>query len=180
MSEYKHPVAQRVGIFVDVQNLYYSARFLYDAKVNFSELIKQAVSGRTLIRAIAYVVRTEDITKEAFFDALQKIGFEVRAKDLQVFAGGAKKGDWDVGIAMDAIETAHKLDTVVLVSGDGDFAPLVEHLRRALGCRVEAMAFGRSASRQLKDAADEFIDMDQNKKLLRYSMPAAKKTETPK
>ncbi|MBN1644629.1 NYN domain-containing protein [Candidatus Woesearchaeota archaeon] len=161
------PKAQRVGVFVDVQNLYYSARAMYGAKVNFKEVLKTAVNGRTLIRALAYVVRTEEVKKEAFFDALENIGFEIKAKDLQIFIGGAKKGDWDVGIAMDAIELAPRLDTVVLVSGDGDFAPLLQHLRRALGCRVEVVAFGKSASKQLKEATDYFVDMDKdNKKFL--------------
>ncbi len=151
---------QRVGVFVDVQNLYYSARALYGTKVNFREVLREAVRGRSLIRAIAYVIRAGIEEEQAFFDALQNIGYEVKAKDLQVFPGGHKKGDWDIGIAMDAIELAPKLDVVVLVSGDGDFTPLVEHLRRALGCRVEVMAFGRSCSSKLIQAADEFIDME--------------------
>jgi len=158
------PKAQRVGVFVDVQNLYYSARAMYGAKVNFKEVLKAAVNGRVLVRALAYVVRTEEVKKEAFFEALEKIGFEIKAKDLQIFIGGAKKGDWDVGIAMDAIELAPRLDTVVLVSGDGDFAPLLEHLKRAMGCRVEVVAFGKSASKQLKEATNYFIDMDKNSK----------------
>jgi uncharacterized LabA/DUF88 family protein len=151
---------QRVGVFVDVQNLYYSARALYSSKVNFKEILKEAVRGRSLIRAIAYVIRAGIEEEQSFFDVLQGMGFEVKAKDLQVFPGGHKKGDWDIGIAMDAIELAPKLDVVVLVSGDGDFTPLVEHLRRALGCRVEVMAFGRSCSSKLIQAADEFIDLD--------------------
>ena len=151
---------QRVGVFVDVQNLYYSARALYGSKVNFREILKEAVRGRSLIRAIAYVIRAGIEEEQSFFDVLKDMGYEVKAKDLQVFPGGHKKGDWDIGIAMDAIELAPKLDVVVLVSGDGDFTPLVEHLRRAMGCRVEVMAFGRSCSSKLIKAADEFIDLD--------------------
>ncbi len=160
---------QRVGVFVDIQNMYYSARFMYNAKVNFGAMLKDAVRTRNLIRAIAYVIRTEEVEREPFFEALSKIGFEVKAKDLQVFYGGAKKGDWDVGIAMDAIELAPKLDTVVLVSGDGDFVPLVEHLQKAMGCRVEVIAFGKSANKQLKESADDFLDLDKdtNKYLIR-------------
>ena len=155
---------QRVGVFVDVQNMYYSARALYSCKVNFKEILKEAVSGRKLVRAIAYAVRAGEKDEDMFFKALDAIGFEVKLKDLQVFYGGNKKADWDVGIAMDSIELAPKLDVVILISGDGDFIPLVEHLRRALGCRVEVMAFGRSTSTKLKDAADEFVDLDQNRK----------------
>jgi len=153
---------QRIGVFVDVQNMYYSGRFMYDAKVNFKNILSSAVSGRILIRAIAYVIKADETKKDIFFDALSMMGFEIKAKDLQIFHGGAKKGDWDIGISMDAIELAPKLDTIVLVSGDGDFVPLVQHLQRALGCRVEVLAFGKSASGKLKEAADEFVDLDNN------------------
>jgi uncharacterized LabA/DUF88 family protein len=154
---------QRVGVFIDVQNMYYSAKNLYDAKVNFKEILRTAVAGRTLIRAIAYVIRADIKEEKNFFEALSKIGYEVKAKDLQTFVGGAKKGDWDVGIAMDMIELGNKLDVVVLVSGDGDYVPLVQHMGRAMGCKVEAMAFGRTSSGKLKDAVDIFTDMEKYK-----------------
>jgi len=161
--------AQRVGVFIDVQNMYYSAKSMYQGKVNFAQVLKEAVSGRSLIRAITYVIKTDVVKEEKnFFEALDKIGFEVKAKDLQVFYGGAKKGDWDIGIAMDMIELAPKLDTAVLVSGDGDFVPLVQHLQRAMGVRVEVIAFGKSAASKLKEAADSFIDLD--KELRKYLM----------
>jgi uncharacterized LabA/DUF88 family protein len=157
--------AQRIGVFVDVQNMYYSAKSMYKSKVNFAHILKAAVSGRSLIRAIAYVIKTDFKEEKNFFDALEKIGFEIRGKDLQVFYGGHKKGDWDIGIAMDMIELAPKLDTAVLVSGDGDFVDLVRHLKHALGVRVEVIAFGKSSSGKLKEAADSFIDLDSNKKI---------------
>ena len=161
---------QRVGVFVDVQNLYYSAKNLYKSKVNFKEILRYAVNDRKLIRAIAYVIKTEAMKEKTFFDALEKIGFEVRSKDLQVFYGGLKKGDWDIGMAMDTIELAPKLDTIVLVSGDGDFIPLVQHLRRALGCRVEIIAFGKSCSSKLIEESNEFVDLDKSKKFLIKSL----------
>ena len=151
---------QRVGVFVDVQNLYYSAKNVYGAKVNFRNILRAAVGRRKLVRAIAYVIRADVKDEQNFFDALENIGFEAKSKDLQVFFGGAKKGDWDIGIAMDTIELAPKLDTIVLVSGDGDFQPLVQHLRRAMGCRVEVVAFGKSASSKLVEEADSFLDLD--------------------
>ncbi len=157
---------QRVGVFVDVQNLYYSAKNLYNTKVNFREILKSAVSGRQLIRAIAYVIKADVKDESNFFEALENIGYEVKAKDLQVFIGGAKKGDWDIGIAMDAIELAHRLDTIVIISGDGDFLPLLQHLRRALGCRVEVIAFGKTTSKKLIEEADNFVDLDSSKKYL--------------
>ncbi|MDO8741041.1 MAG: NYN domain-containing protein [Candidatus Woesearchaeota archaeon] len=157
---YKHK-GQRVGVFIDVQNMYYSAKQMYGAKVNFKEILKEAVKGRNLVRALAYVIKADIKEEQGFFEALKNIGFEVRAKDLQIFYGGQKKGDWDIGIAMDTIELAHKLDTIILVSGDGDFAPLVQHLKRAIGCRVEIIAFGKSASAKLIEEADEFTNLDE-------------------
>jgi uncharacterized LabA/DUF88 family protein len=154
---------QRVGVFVDVQNMYYSAKNLYKAKVNFAQVLREAVAGRKLVRAIAYAIKADIKEEKGFHDALEKIGYEVKTKDLQTFAGGAKKGDWDIGIAMDMIELALKLDTLILVSGDGDFVDLLQHLRRAMGCRLEVMAIGPSSSGKLRDEADEFIDMDKSK-----------------
>ena len=150
---------QRVGVFVDVQNMYYSAKHLYNSKVNFASILKIAVEGRKLIRAITYVVKADIKDEGNFFGALEKIGYEVRSKDLQTFYGGHKKGDWDVGIAMDIMKLASKLDVVVLVSGDGDFKELLEHAN-ALGCRTEVVAFGKSASSKIKEAADLFVDLD--------------------
>ena len=155
---------QRIGVFVDVQNMYYSAKNLYNAKVNFAQILKAAVGDRKLIRAIAYVIKADVKEEQNFFDALEKIGFEVRAKDLQIFAGGAKKGDWDIGLAMDTIELAPKLDTIVIVSGDGDYVPLIHHLRHALGCRIEAIAFGKSSAALLREECDSFIDLDLDKR----------------
>ena len=157
---------QRVGVFVDVQNLYYSAKNIYNSKINFKELLKIAVSGRELIRALAYVIKADLLAEKSFFEALEQIGYEIKSKDLQIFFGGFKKGDWDVGIAMDAIELGPKIDTAVLISGDGDFLPLVEHLQRAVGCRVEVIAFGKSASSKLKEAADSFVDLDERTRFI--------------
>ena len=152
--------AQRVGVFVDVQNLYYSAKNLYNAKINFRSLLQSAVGGRTLIRAICYTIKADMEHESDFFEALEKIGFEVKSKDLQIFVGGAKKGDWDVGIAVDMIELAPKLDVEILISVDGDFVPLYHHLSRAVGCKVEVMSFGKSTSSKLKEVADTFTDLD--------------------
>ncbi len=158
MAVIKHK-GQRVGMFIDTQNLYHSAKNLYKAKVNFANVVKEAVAGRVLIRATAYVVSTESGEEKAFFDALTKIGIETKVKDLQIFLDGAKKADWDVGMAVDAIAMSAKLDTIILATGDGDFVPLVEYLKNAVGCQVEVISFGKSSSSRLKDVADDFIDM---------------------
>jgi uncharacterized LabA/DUF88 family protein len=164
---------QRVGVFVDVANMYHSAKNLYGAKVNFQEVLKAAVAGRKLIRAIAYVIRSESEEERGFFGALGNQGFEVKAKDLQIFAGGAKKADWDVGIAIDAIKMADKLDSVILVSGDGDYIPLVTYLKENKGCQVEALAFGKTTSAKLIEAVDDIIDLGQDTK--RYLIASHKK-----
>lgn len=159
------PKEQRVEVLIDVQNLYHSAKNLYRAKVNFQEVLKQAISNRKFIRAFGYVVRTKTGEEKPFFEALSKLGIETRVRDLQEFYGGAKKADWDVGIVIDAIRTSPGLDVIVLVSGDGDFISLVEYLKNQ-GKRVEVMAFGRTTSLKLKEVADEFIDLDQSDKFL--------------
>lgn len=161
---------QRVSIFIDVQNLYHSAKNLYQARVNFREILKTAIGGRKLIRAFAYVVKTKTGEERPFFDALINLGIETRVKDLQEYYGGMKKADWDVGIAVDAIKTSSSVDVVVLVSGDGDYVPLVEYLKNH-GKRVEAIAFGKSTSSKLREEVDEFIDLGEtvDKYLLKKS-----------
>ena len=161
MAVIKHK-DQRVGIFIDTQNLYHSAKNLYHARVNFGAIVKEALGGRSLIRAVAYVITTESGEEKAFFEALEKVGIETKTKNLQIFVGGSKKADWDVGLAVDAIKLAPKLDTVILATGDGDFVPLVEYLRTNQGCQVEVISFGKSTSSMLREATDDFIDMCDN------------------
>jgi uncharacterized LabA/DUF88 family protein len=158
MAKLKNP-DQRVGVFVDVQNLYYSAKALYSHKVNFDEVLKEAVADRKLIRAIAYTIKADMPEEQSFFDALESIGFEVKSKELQTFVSGQKKGDWDVGIAVDILKMAPKLDAIVLCSGDGDYSELLHHAK-AEGCRVEVISFGKSTSQRLLVEVDDFTDMD--------------------
>lgn len=161
MTIIKHQ-GQRIAIFIDAQNLYHSAKHLYKAKVNFGEVLKTAVAGRTLIRAIAYVITTESGEEKGFFEALEKLGIETKTKDLQIFYGGAKKADWDVGLAVDAIKLASKVDAIIICSGDGDFVPLVNYIQNKEGSQVEVITFGKSASGRLKEAADDFVDLDKD------------------
>jgi uncharacterized protein (TIGR00288 family) len=154
---------QRVAMLIDTQNLYHSAKNLYKSKVNFAAVVKAAVQDRKLIRAVSYVVNTEGGEESAFFEALEKVGIEIKTKDLQIFYGGAKKADWDVGLAVDAIKLAHKVDAIILATGDGDFIPLVEYVK-SQGCQVEAITFGRSSSSGLRAVVDDFIDLDEDPK----------------
>ena len=161
MSIYKE---QRIGVLADVQNMYYSAKVLYKKKANFGALLKEVVGDRKLIRAIAYGIKTLEGQEEKFFEALEKQGFEVKTKDLQIFPGGAKKADWDVGIAVDAIKMSKSLDAIVLMSGDGDYIPVVEYIQNTTGCRVEACAFLESTSNKLVEKVDNFTNISENKK----------------
>ena len=160
MTTAKHK-AQRVAVLIDVQNLYHSAKNLYQSRVNFEAVLKAALNQRNLIRVFAYVVRTKTGEEKSFFDALINLGIETRVRDLQEFYGGLKKADWDVGITIDAVRIAPSVDTICLVSGDGDFLQLTEYLKNQ-GKRVEVLAFGRSASSRLREAADEFIDLEES------------------
>ena len=151
---------QTVSVFVDAQNMYHSARNLYKARVNFKELLKSAVAGRNLIKANAYVVKSDVPEEQGFFEALERSGYYLKMKDLQVFPGGMKKGDWDVGIAVDAISLIPKSEVMVFATGDGDFVPLVEYLKH-YGVTVEVIAFRRSTSAKLAQAADKFYDLEE-------------------
>ncbi len=152
----------RVAIFFDIQNLYHSARNMYNSRVNFKEVLETAIANRKLVRAMAYVVKSDPIgTELSFFDALEKSGIEIRSKDLQIFPGGMKKADWDVGIAIDAIRFSNSVDAIVLVTGDGDFIPVIDYLK-SMGKQMEVIGFGRSSSAKLKEAADEFIDLEKD------------------
>ena len=159
---------QRVGLFVDIQNLYYTARNVYNARVNFNSVLKDAVGERPLVRAIAYGIKADMPEENTFFEALKKAGFEVKLKELQSFYGGAKKGDWDVGIVMDIIKLIPKLDVVVLASGDGDYIPLLEYLQ-VLGVRVELVSFGKSTSGKMRELVDQYLDLDTDPR--KYLMP---------
>jgi len=154
---------QRVAVLIDVQNLYHSAKNLYRARVDFNEILEKAISQRKLIRAFAYVVRTKTGEEKPFFEALTNLGIETRVRDLQEFYGGQKKADWDVGIVIDAIRTASGVDVIVLCSGDGDFIPLAEYLKNQ-GKRVEVIAFGKTTSSKLKEAANEFCNIEEDPK----------------
>jgi len=162
MTVIKHK-EQRVGVFIDTQNLYHSARNLYKARVNFGAVLKEAVAGRKLVRAVAYVITTESGEEKNFFEALTKLGIETKTKDLQIFHTGTKKGDWDVGLTVDAIKMSPRLDSVVIISGDGDYIPLVEYLQ-TIGVQVEIVSFAKSTYGKLLEVADDFVDLSQNPK----------------
>lgn len=156
---------QRVGVFIDVQNMYYSARNLFNRKVNFGNVVKKTVGDRQLIRAIAYVVSTKSGENRPFFDALLNLGIETKEKELMEYIGGNKKADWDVGITVDAIRLGESLDVVVLVSGDGDYVPLVEYLQ-SKGKIVEIVSFRETTSSKLIEQVGpkNYVNLSANKR----------------
>ncbi|MFB6360220.1 MAG: NYN domain-containing protein [Halobacteriales archaeon] len=155
-----HP-AQRVGILVDAQNLYHTAQSLHTRNIDYTSLLEQAVGGRSLVRAIAYVIKADNPDEEKFFEALDSIGFEAKIKPIRTYADGTKKADWDVGMSLDAVTLANHVDVIVLCTGDGDFVRLCSHLRHE-GVRVEVLAFGESTAEDLVEAADEFRDLSED------------------
>jgi len=163
MAVIKHS-DQRVGIFIDVENLYHSAKNIFGARVNFRQILKDIVGQRKMVRVIAYVIKTEGGEESSFFSALERLGIETKMKELQIY-GGFKKADWDVGIAVDAIKISPSLDVIILLSGDGDFIPLVEYLKNH-GKQVEVVAFAKSTSSKLKEVSDDFKDLGKSKKYL--------------
>jgi len=149
---------QRVAVLADAQNLYHTAQSLYTRNVDYAALLEEAVGGRALVRAIAYVIRADSPDEEKFFEAISEIGFETRIKEIKTYADGTKKADWDVGMSLDAVTLASHVDAIVLCTGDGDFTRLCSHLRHE-GVRVEVMAFGGSTADALIEAADAFVDL---------------------
>jgi len=149
---------QRVAVFIDTQNMYHSAKHIHSARLAFGKVVEAVVAGRPLVRVIAYVAKSKTGEEQAFFDALLEAGIELRMKDVQEFSSGEKKADWDVGMAVDAIKLSTKVDAVVLMTGDGDFVPLVEYLQEH-GVWVEAAAFAESTNAQLKTVVDKFYDI---------------------
>lgn len=149
-----------MAVLIDTQNMYHSAKHLYDAKLNFSAIVRAATEDRHLIRAIAYVAKSKTGEELSFFEALVGGGIELRVKEVLEFSSGVKKADWDVGMAIDAVKLADKVDAMILVTGDGDFVPCVEYLQ-AKGVVVEVVAFGASTSAELKGACDIFMDISE-------------------
>lgn len=152
---------QRLGIFVDVQNMFYSAKALHQSKIDYSKLLQEIVANRDLVRAIAYVVHKPEVDQSGFTDALKRLGYEIKTKELRLRPDGTAKGDWDMGMAIDTIAMAPKLDTIVLVTGDGDFAPLVEMLK-AHGCRVEVVSFRKSTATELIEASTQYTAIEES------------------
>ena len=153
-------LAQTIAVLVDAQNLYYSYRRQYNGRVDYGKLLERVAAGRPVVRAIAYVICSPETDATNFLTALKQMGFEVKAKPLKVRPDGSVKGDWDMGIALDALAIGQKVDTVCLVTGDSDFADLVTVLK-ARGVRVECFGVRGSFAEELQRTADASYYIDE-------------------
>ncbi|WP_101674634.1 LabA-like NYN domain-containing protein [Alloalcanivorax mobilis] len=150
----------RVAVFVDVQNLYYTARQTFQSNVDYNALWARVTGGRQVVAAHAYAVDRGDEKQRQFQNILRAIGFNVKLKPFVQRADGSAKGDWDVGITIDILEQAADADVIVLASGDGDFAILAEHIRAKHGCRVEVYGVQALTAAALARAADQFVPIE--------------------
>lgn len=150
----------KVAIFVDVQNIYYTSRQTFRRNFDYNAFWAQATQGRELVKAFAYAIDRGDSKQHEFQNILRAIGFEVKLKPFIQRADGSAKGDWDVGITLDAIEHSQNADVVVLVSGDGDFDLLVNKLRIDKGKKVEVYGVAKLTANTLVQAASEFIPIE--------------------
>lgn len=149
-----------VAIFVDVQNVYYTSRQAYGRNFDYNKFWQKATADRKVVKAIAYAIDRGDQKQREFQNILRAIGFDVKLKPFIQRADGSAKGDWDVGITLDAIESADQADVVVLVSGDGDFDLLVNKIRVDKGKQVQVYGVPELTSVSLMKAASEFIAID--------------------
>lgn len=152
---------ERIAIFVDSQNLYYSARMGYAAKVNYEKLLKLITENRNLIKAYAYIVQAPDGDVKPFATSLERIGYIVKIKDVRTRSDGSAKANWDMGMALDILGILDRVDTIILASGDGDFVPLVDFIKTK-NKRVEIFAFAENTAYDLKEKADKFKPLGEN------------------
>lgn len=150
---------QRVAVFLDERNIYWSMRDHFKQNVNFNNLLKLVVARRSLVMALAYTIYS-DKSKYSIDEELREAGFDIRRKNLQVSPDGSYKGDWDMGIGIDIISLMGNVNTVAIISGDGDYCDLVRHIKHR-GIRCEVYGFPKTTARELFYTAHEFIPLDE-------------------
>ena len=149
-----------VAVFVDIQNVYYTVREAYGKNFDYNKFWARVTANREVIKAVCYAIDRGDQKQREFQNILRAIGFEVKLKPFIQRSDGSAKGDWDVGIALDAMEYAEQADVIVLVSGDGDFDLLVQKIRAKHGKKVEVYGVPQLTAASLINAASEFIAID--------------------
>lgn len=156
---------QRVAVFVDVQNMFYSAKLLHHSKLDYGKFLKEIVGPRQLVRAIAYIVQKKDVNQASFHEALERFGYDLKIKELKIQKSDGDRtvarGSWDIGMTIDALTLADKIDVAILVTGNGEFAILADALR-SYGVRVELASFERSTAGDLIRACDEYIPIKEH------------------
>lgn len=152
---------KKVAIFVDVQNIYYTTRDTFKKPFNYRAFYKDIAQDDTIIAAYAYAIDKGDEQQKKFQSALRHIGFEVKLKPYITRSDGSAKGDWDVGITIDILDMAPKVDDVILLSGDGDFALLLNTVRQKFNCKSSVYGVLNLTANALINAADEYVDIDQ-------------------
>ena len=153
---------ETVSILVDVQNVYYTTKQAYGRNFDYNKFWAKATRGRQVVNATAYAIDSGNEKQRQFQNILKAIGFEVKLKPYIQRSDGSAKGDWDVGIALDAMEYAETSDTIVLVSGDGDFDLLVDRVRTKHSSSVEVYGVEVLTAASLIKAADRFISIEPN------------------
>ena len=148
-------------MFVDSQNLYYSARMGYAAKVNYEKLLRLIIENRQLVKAYAYIVQPPEGDVKPFATSLERFGYVVKTKDVRTRLDGSAKANWDMGMALDILGILDNVDTIILASGDGDFVPLVDFIK-SKNKRVEIYAFSDNTAYDLKEKADKFVPLGEN------------------
>lgn len=151
---------QKVSILVDVQNIYYTTRQAYKKSFDYNEFWAKATKDREVINASAYAIERNDNKQRQFQNILRAIGFQVKLKPYIQRSDGSAKGDWDVGITLDAMEYAAKSDVVILLSGDGDFDLLVQRMQNKFSIPVEVYGVRQLTADSLIQAASHFYPIE--------------------
>jgi uncharacterized LabA/DUF88 family protein len=151
----------KVAIFVDVQNIYYTTRDTFKRPFNYRAFYQSISQNNDIVNAYAYAINRDDPQQQKFQSALRHIGFEVKLKPFIQRADGSAKGDWDVGITIDVMESAPNVDQIILLSGDGDFALLLDKVSDKYGCKTSVYGVLNLTANGLINSASEFIDIDQ-------------------
>ena len=153
---------KKIAIFVDVQNIYYTTRDAYSRQFNYRKLWQQLSAEGDIVSATAYAIHRGDDKQLKFQDALKHIGFNVKLKPYIQRSDGSAKGDWDVGIAIDVMDTAKDVDTVVLLSGDGDFDLLLEKVKTDYAVSAEVYGVASLTANSLINAASIYHPIEED------------------
>lgn len=160
MDQLSKPVVERVAIFVDVQNVYYTTKQAFDRNFDYNAFWAAATQGRKVVKATAYAIDRGDEKQKQFQNILRAIGFEVKLKPFIQRADGSAKGDWDVGITLDVMEQSAEVDTVILLSGDGDFDLLLDRVRARYSVKAEVYGVAQLTAASLIRAASVFVPIE--------------------